>query len=154
MGQQQLLLVILVTIIVGIATVVALNIFGSSAEQANEDAVRQDIATIAAQAQGWIIKPTVLGGGGGDFSDPAFDFNNISFGCREDVNQTTGERIIRTTADVCTNANGRYEVTARTADSFTLQADAPTAGLRFTTTVRRNVFDIGTPIAIPSASTD
>lgn len=55
MGQQQLLLVILVTIIVGIATVVAINTFGSSAEQANLDAVRQDIAQIATAAQAWYI---------------------------------------------------------------------------------------------------
>lgn len=40
MGQQQLLLVILVTIIVGIATVVAINTFSSAADSANLDAVR------------------------------------------------------------------------------------------------------------------
>ncbi|MDZ7806938.1 MAG: hypothetical protein U5K71_07465 [Gracilimonas sp.] len=54
MGQQQLLLVILVTIIVGIATVVAINTFGSAADSANLDAVRQDVATIAASAQGYL----------------------------------------------------------------------------------------------------
>ena len=69
MGQQQLLLVILVTIIVGIATVVAINIFGTAAEQANQDAVRQDLLAAAAQAQGIHARPVMMGGAGGDFTD-------------------------------------------------------------------------------------
>ncbi|MDZ7715010.1 MAG: hypothetical protein U5J95_02240 [Balneolaceae bacterium] len=48
MGQQQLLLVILVTIIVGIATVVAINTFSSASDSANVDAVRGDLLNIAA----------------------------------------------------------------------------------------------------------
>ena len=67
MGQQQLLLVILVTILVGIATVVAINVFGESAEQANADAVRQDLLAAASQAQAIYAKPRQLGGAGGDF---------------------------------------------------------------------------------------
>ena len=77
MGQQQLLLVILVTIVVGIATVVALNIFGTSAEQANHDAVRQDLAQIATSAQGWYIKPAMLGGGDNSFAN--VDFRKVTF---------------------------------------------------------------------------
>ena len=77
MGQQQLLLVILVTIIVGIATVVALNVFGTQAEQANEDAVRQDMMSGAATAQGYYMRPTNMGGGGGDFTDIDLDDLNI-----------------------------------------------------------------------------
>ena len=77
MGQQQLLLVILVTIIVGIATVVALNVFGTQAEQANEDAVRQDMMSGAATAQGYYMRPTNMGGGGGEFDDIDLDDLNI-----------------------------------------------------------------------------
>ena len=73
MGQQQLLLVILVTIIVGIATVVALNVFGSQADEANRDAVRQDILSGAAQAQGYYIRPEMMDGGGYDFGDMTID---------------------------------------------------------------------------------
>ncbi|MDZ7757448.1 hypothetical protein [Rhodohalobacter sp.] len=75
MGQQQLLLVILVTIIVGIATVVAINTFGSAADSANVDAVRQDMASIAAAAQGYYMKPQMLGGGGRKFD--GIDFQMI-----------------------------------------------------------------------------
>jgi hypothetical protein len=73
MGQQQLLLVILVTIIVGIATVVAINTFGSAADSANVDAVRNDVAQIAAAAQAYYMKPDMLGGGGRTFTGITFD---------------------------------------------------------------------------------
>lgn len=77
MGQQQLLLVILVTIIVGIATVVAINTFGSAADSANVDAVRNDVAQIAAAAQAYYMKPDMLGGGGRSFT--GITFNDIAF---------------------------------------------------------------------------
>lgn len=99
MGQQQLLLVILVTIVVGIATVVALNIFGTSAEQANHDAVRQDMAQIATSSQGWYIKPAMLGGGDNSFAQ--IDFRRITF---------PGE-IPGTDNSISTNLNGTYIIT-------------------------------------------
>lgn len=78
MGQQQLLLVILVTIIVGIATVVAINIFGTAADQANRDAVRQDLMSAAVQAQGIWARPEMMGGAGFDFTDSdAISVNEI-----------------------------------------------------------------------------
>ena len=119
MGQQQLLLVILVTIIVGIATVVAINTFSSSADSANIDAVRNDVAYIAAAAQGYYTKPTMLGGGGNDFSD--ITFNDIIFAA-DSVN-ADGKRAI--------NANGVYIIAASTS-SFTVTAH-PTR--RITSTV-------------------
>lgn len=108
MGQQQLLLVILVTIIVGIATVVAINTFGTAADQANLDAVRQDVATIAASAQGFYMKPEMLGGGGKDFSE--IDFDKISFA----ADTTSG-------LDAA-NENGKYVISGRSASSFTITA--------------------------------
>lgn len=68
MGQQQLLLVILVTILVGIATLVAFNVFGTAAEEANRDAVRQDILAAAAQAQAIWTRPLMMDGAGQDFA--------------------------------------------------------------------------------------
>lgn len=78
MGQQQLLLVILVTIIVGVATVVAIQIFGQSAANANIDATRQDVLTLAAQMQGYALKPELMGGGSGDFTGVTVD--KLGFG--------------------------------------------------------------------------
>ncbi len=68
MGQQQLLLLILAAIIVGIAIVVGINMFGQNAVQANQDAVTQDVLTIASRAQGWYRRPTSMGGGGKAFT--------------------------------------------------------------------------------------
>ncbi len=67
MGTQQLLLIVLGVIIVGIAVVVGINIFGSNAEQANKDALTQDCLRIASAAQGFFRKPTMLGGGNNSF---------------------------------------------------------------------------------------
>ncbi len=65
MGQQQLLLVILVTVIVGVATVAAINTFQVAADESNFDAIRQDILQAQAHATDFIIKPIHIGGGGG-----------------------------------------------------------------------------------------
>ncbi len=67
MGSQQLLLIVLGVIIVGIAVVVGISIFGSNADQANKDAMTQDALRMAAAAQGFYHKPTLLGGGGNSF---------------------------------------------------------------------------------------
>ena len=68
MGQQQLLLIVLGVIIVGIAIVVGIQMFGSSAASSNFDMVVGDLNTVAAQAQGWFRKPTSMGGGGRSFA--------------------------------------------------------------------------------------
>ena len=100
MGQQQLLLVILVTIIVGIATVVAVNTFGAAADSANIDAVRQDLATFASSAQGYFMKPEMLGGGGGDFE--GITFQNVAF----PADQYSSDNL------TVMNANGVYTFSA------------------------------------------
>jgi hypothetical protein len=68
MGQQQLLLLALSTIIVGLAIVMGINMFGENAAQSNLDAVTNDVLTIASRAQGWYRKPAQMGGGGRTFS--------------------------------------------------------------------------------------
>jgi len=68
MGQQQLLLIILVTVIIGIATIVAINTMQASHDSAIEDAIRQDILQAHAMAQGYWNKPDMLGGGGRNFN--------------------------------------------------------------------------------------
>jgi hypothetical protein len=107
MGQQQLLLVILVTIIVGIATVVAINTFGSAADSANIDAVRQDMASIAASAQGYYMKPEMLGGGGRSFTGLTFD--DIAFA----GDAGAGEKVSE-------NDNGEYTIADEDDNGFTI----------------------------------
>jgi Tfp pilus assembly protein PilE len=68
MGQQQLLLIVLGVIIVGIAVVVGINVFTASAASSNRDAVIADLTTIGSMAQGYYRKPTALGGGNNTFT--------------------------------------------------------------------------------------
>ncbi len=110
MGQQQLLLVILVTIIVGIATVVAINTFGAAADSANVDAVRQDVAQIAAASQGYYMKPTMLGGGGRSFSEITFDHFAFPASAIDETDGLTAQ-----------NENGVYVITQGDED-FTVVA--------------------------------
>ncbi|MBU1099053.1 MAG: hypothetical protein KKA84_01520 [Bacteroidetes bacterium] len=67
MGQQQLLLIVLGVIIVGIAVVVGINVFTASSVQANSDALIADCTNLAAMAQQHYRKPAALGGGGNTF---------------------------------------------------------------------------------------
>jgi hypothetical protein len=68
MGQQQLLLIVLGVIIVGIAVVVGINVFTASSSQANRDAVIADLTNLASMAQQYYRKPQALGGGGNTFT--------------------------------------------------------------------------------------
>lgn len=67
MGQQQLLLIVLGVIIVGIAIAVGISMFKSSAVDANRSAIASDLANLAAKAQRYYRTPTELGGGGNSF---------------------------------------------------------------------------------------
>ena len=103
MGQQQLLLLVLGAIIVGVAIVVGINIFSTSAVNANRDAVVQDCLTIATKAQQWWRTPTVLGGGQRDFAanEPAAGLLSVL--------HFPG-----------TNENGSYAISSVTPDQFTI----------------------------------
>jgi type II secretory pathway pseudopilin PulG len=68
MGQQQLLLIILGVIIVGIAIAVGLSLFSAQSVQSNRDAMINDLNNLSAQAYQYRIRPTSMGGGQGDYS--------------------------------------------------------------------------------------
>ena len=105
MGQQQLLLVILVTVLVGIATIVAINTMVESRVNANYDAVRQIILDASSKAQGYFMKNESMGGGGKSFQ-------NITM------------EIIEVEPD---NEHGTFSITDSGTDSFTITA-IPAAG--------------------------
>lgn len=115
MGQQQLLLVILVTIVVGIATAVAVETFQSDAQNANNTAVRKDLATIASDAQGYFMKPTMLGGGGHSFDGATFI--NIGFG-NPDKMSDKGATVY--------NLNGTYHIKGTSYDCPSSTSDGMT----------------------------
>ncbi len=64
MGQQQLLLLILGVIVVGLAIGAGINQFGAHSAQANKDGVTTSLIEIAANAYQYKIRPSTLGGGG------------------------------------------------------------------------------------------
>ena len=64
MGQQQLLLIVLGTIVVGIAVAVGMNQFSSSSVEANRDQLISDLNFLSVVAQAYYKKPASYGGGG------------------------------------------------------------------------------------------
>lgn len=96
MGQQQLLLLILVTVIAGVMTVAAINTMTEMTDQAFEDAVRQDILAAASLAQGYYHKHSAMGGGSNSFADI-----------------TLGHILLDST-----NENGSYSISSRSTGSF------------------------------------
>ena len=98
MGQQQLLLIILGVIIVGIAIAVGLSLFSAQSIQANKDAIINDLNNIAAHAYQFKIRPSSMGGGQGSYSG-----YNIP-------------------SKMATNENATYSVSATTATSVTIVA--------------------------------
>jgi len=103
MGQQQLLLIILGVIVVGIAVAVGITMFSQNAVSANRDAVVNDLVNFAARTQQYYRRPTALGGGQGDFL--LIDETDI-------FNVPAGQTY--------TNANGTYTLGAITATQVTL----------------------------------
>lgn len=97
MGQQQLLLIILGVIVVGIAVAVGITMFQDNAVSANRDAVVNDLVNLAARAQQFYRRPTSLGGGQNSFL--GLNTNGIS----KLVNVPVG-------SSSWGNANGTYNI--------------------------------------------
>ncbi len=93
MGQQQLLLIILGVIVVGIAVAVGITMFTDNAVSANRDAVTNDLVNLAARAQQFYRRPTALGGGGNSF-----------------VGLTADDAGLRKLTNRASNANGTYAI--------------------------------------------
>lgn len=116
MGQQQLLLVILVTVIVGLATVVAIDTFSQASESANLDAVRVDLGVIAGQAQAYYNKPREMGGGGRAFT--GFSFEHVAFAYDS----------LNATKMMAMNDNALYNIESATDAEIVITAQPTSAG--------------------------
>ena len=80
MGQQQLLLIVLGVIIVGIAVVVGINLFTANSTSSNRDAVISDLTNLASMAQQYYRKPTALAGGNNTFTGWAIPTQLVTTG--------------------------------------------------------------------------
>lgn len=98
MGQQQLLLIVLGVIVVGIAVVVGINLFNANAVSANRDAVVSDLNNLGAMAMQYYKKPASMGGGANSF---------VGF----DSTKVTG---------LTTTANGTYTISGQSQTSVTI----------------------------------
>ena len=67
MGQQQLLLIVLGVIIVGVAIVAGIAMFNAGAEESAKDELVSQCVVIGANAQQFYRKPYQMGGGGNTF---------------------------------------------------------------------------------------
>jgi len=67
-GQQQLYLLVLAIILVGIAVAVGMNRFSTSAAEANRDQLILDLNFLSVAAQSYYKKPASYGGGGQSFT--------------------------------------------------------------------------------------
>ncbi|NBC27372.1 MAG: hypothetical protein GVY08_10955 [Bacteroidetes bacterium] len=133
MGQQQLLLLILVLIIVGIASYLAIDLFSSASDASAEDALKADLSTIAASSQSYYYKPAMIGGGGSSFE--GINFNKFSF-------SGTVQSAIPREAE---NENGSYTISDVAAGEFLVTAIAK--GQELTTMAVRvcpDTFRVGT----------
>jgi hypothetical protein len=106
MGQQQLLLLVLGIVIVGLAVVVGIQAFSENQAKANADAMVNDVIRIASDAQAWKLKPQAFGGGAAETG-----FNNLTL---EQLGYTVGDNSY-TPADgagAFENLNGIFSITA------------------------------------------
>ncbi len=67
MGTQQILLIVLSVIIVGVAVAGGIGMFNQHLEQSNRNGLISDMNLIATQSVAYYRMPTSMGGGGGAF---------------------------------------------------------------------------------------
>jgi len=128
MGQQQLLLIVLGTIIVGVAVVVGINMFTTGAVNAERDALLQDVNNIASSAASYWRKPAAIGGGARDF---------------------TGVTSVTTFGSDSSNANGTFAISAVATSQFVLTATGSNEGVIIVATITQQGVS-GTPtITLP-----
>lgn len=114
MGQQQLLLVILVTILIGIATVVAIDTMQQAQSNSSESAIRQDILMVINDAQIYYKKPNMMNGGSNSFDGISKD--NIMSIETENENgnyEISGSGNTLTVTGTSTNENIEVTATAK-----------------------------------------
>jgi hypothetical protein len=100
MGQQQLLLLVLATVIVGLATVAGIQAFDQGQTQANQDALTQSAVKIASDIQARIQEPAQFGGYDGSISNAT---SNITL---EEMGYDTNSNVWETADGECAITTG------------------------------------------------
>ena len=120
MGQQQLLLIILGVIIVGIAVAVGITMFQDNAVMASRDALTGDLVQLASKAQQYYRKPSSLGGGGNSFV--GISAMSVLVGSAVSNNDNGTYTITGTTAAalITFQAVGKTEISAGSMPTYTV----------------------------------
>ena len=78
MGQQQLLLIVLGIVVVGVAVLVGLQAFADNQKKSNVDALLLTAMRIASDGQAWLRTPDVFGGGMPSLGGRPADFTGLT----------------------------------------------------------------------------
>ena len=100
MGQQQLLLLVLGIVIVGIAVVAGIQAFSEGKVKAEQDAAISDAMRIISDTQAWKLKPSAFGGGANGDAD---DFSRVNLNA---LGYPVGSA-----SEVYVTTNGCYDLT-------------------------------------------
>jgi len=80
MGQQQLLLLVLGIVIVGLAVVIGIQAFDENQTNSTTDAMNNEIVRIASDIQTWSLKPQAFGGPVGETGFEEVTFSDLGYG--------------------------------------------------------------------------
>jgi len=107
LGQQQLLLIVLGVIIVGVAVVLAIVLFRQNSIDAKRDLLVNESMNLAGMALSYSKKPTNLGGGSNDFTNWEIptELKITETGSYEAFTYTDSVEIIGTGNEVVTGNN-------------------------------------------------
>ena len=97
MGQQQLLLLVLSTVIVGLATVAGIQAFSENQAQASQDALVQRGTSIASDIQGLAGKPSQMGGidlNSDGVASGSEIVNRLGYESKNDGEGPTGDNVV------------------------------------------------------------
>ena len=117
------MLIVLGTIIVGVAVIVGINMFTTGAVNAERDALLQDVNTVASNAASYWRKPAAIGGGARSFA---------------------GITNVTTLGSDSSNANGSFVMSSVTVTQFTLTATGANEGVIIVATITQQGIS-GTP---------
>jgi hypothetical protein len=112
MGYQQLLLILLGTVVVIVAIIIGLSLFSSSAVETNRDQLIADLNTLSSDAQSYYKKQAEYGGGSGSFAGwkiPDY-FKKYEGGKIKAKVQSSKNRVRLTATGLEIGMNGRSKV--------------------------------------------
>ena len=133
MGQQQLLLIVLGIIIVGVALVFGINLFRSHAVNSKRDLVVNECINLAALAQQHYRRPTALGGGssafdntnGNAWSIPS-QLQHTASGDYQITSISSNQVVIKATGNEVANGVDEVQVTITvTPDTYQVNSNEP-----------------------------